>query len=128
MSDSITLTEFSRTTNADIDSSDVTRWTLEKYSRLIRRYLETRDRLGLDDRIYDVPYEQIRSDPMPAVREIYRRAGHTLTPQSEALMAQYERDNEQGKHGAHTYSLEDYGLSKAIIDEHFGDYIARFIR
>ena len=89
--------------------------------------MEARERLGLDGRIFDVKYEQIRSDPMPVFREIYRRAGHTLTPESEALMIKYERQNEQGKHGAHKYSLEEFGLSEEIIRDGFGDYMARFI-
>jgi len=100
---------------------------MERLSILTHRYLRLRDRLDLGDRILDLPYEQIRNDPMPAFRELYRRAGHDLTPESEALMLAYERENEQGKHGAHAYSLEMFGLSDRIIEQHFGQYIRRFI-
>ncbi|MEP7223006.1 MAG: sulfotransferase, partial [Novosphingobium sp.] len=74
-----------------------------------------------------VKYEQIRSNPMPVFREIYRRAGHTLTPESEALMIEYERINEQGKHGEHKYSLEQFGLTEDMIRRDYGEYIDRFI-
>jgi len=93
---------------------------------MINRYVEARERLDLDDRIYDVPYEQIRNNPMPVFREIYRRAGHTLTRESEELMLQYERANEQGKHGAHSYSLEQFGLTEEMIRRDFGAYMERF--
>jgi hypothetical protein len=89
--------------------------------------MRTRDRLGLDDRVLDVPYEQIRSNPMPTFREVYRRAGHELTPEAEQRMLDYERANEQGKHGAHKYSLEMFGLSERVIDQYFGEYIRRYV-
>ena len=60
-------------------------------------------------------------------REVYRRAGHELTPASEALMLDWERANEQGKHGAHRYSLEMFGLTDRVIDQYFGEYIRRFV-
>jgi len=110
-----------------VSGADITPLIMRRAVDSTRRYMEARERLGLDGRIFDVKYEQIRSDPMPVFREIYRRAGHTLTPESEALMIEYERQNEQGKHGAHKYSLEEFGLSEEIIRDGFGDYMARFI-
>ena len=120
-------TEFSRPYFADIESRDVMFNLVDQFSRLAHRYLRTRDELGLDDRILDVPYEKIRSDPMPVFREVYRRAGHELTPESERLMIDWEHANEQGKHGAHSYSLEMFGLSERVIDQYFGQYIRRFV-
>ena len=120
-------TEFSRPYFADIESRDVIFNLVDQFSRLAHRYLRTRDELGLDDRILDVPYEKIRSDPMPVFREVYRRAGHELTPESERLMIDWEQANEQGKHGAHSYSLEMFGLSERVIDQYFGQYIRRFV-
>jgi len=94
----------------------------------LERYIDIRDQLRLDDRIFDVQYDQIRSDPMPAIREMYRRAGHTLTAEAERGMLQWEKENEQGKHGKHVYSLEQFGLSEAKIENAFGAYVGRFIR
>ena len=122
------VAEFSRPYFAEIESSDVIFMEIQRFSMLAHRYMRTRDELGLGERILDVPYEQIRADPMPAFRELYRRAGHELTPGSEKLMLEYEQANEQGKHGAHKYSLEMFGLSERVIDQYFGEYIRRFVR
>lgn len=65
---------------------------------------------------------------MPAIRAAYERAGHVLTPESSQLMIDYEKENEQGKHGAHQYSLEQFGLTEAFISEQYGEYIKRYIR
>lgn len=43
-------------------------------------------------------------------------------------MLQYERDNEQGKHGAHKYSLEQFGLTEDMLRQDFGAYMDRFIK
>ena len=120
-------TEFARPLFDDVTPADVVFMIMERMSILMHRYLRIRDRLDLGDRILDLPYDQVRTDPMPAFRELYRRAGHELTPQSEALMLAYEQANEQGKHGAHVYSLEMFGLSDRIIEQHFSQYIRRFI-
>ncbi|MEX6724703.1 sulfotransferase family protein [Parapedomonas caeni] len=91
------------------------------------RYMATRQRLHLDDRIIDVPYDRIRRDGLGLVEEIYRRAGRPLTPALLDYPRQWERDNEQHKNGHHAYSLARFGLDAAQIDQGFGDYIRRFI-
>jgi hypothetical protein len=120
-------TEFSRPYFDEIEATDVIFTLVDRFSLLAHRYMRTREQLGLDDRIIDVQYEQIRKDPLPAFREVYRRAGHELTAASELLMLEWERANEQGKHGAHRYSLEMFGLTDRVIDQYFGEYIRRFV-
>lgn len=121
------MLESYRAINAEVTAEDIAPLLVRRGVDTMRRYMEARERLGLDDRIYDVKYEQIRNNPMPVFREIYQRAGHTLTPESEELMIEYERQNEQGKHGAHSYSLEQFGLSEERIRRDYGAYIDRFI-
>ena len=119
--------EIGRPYLADMTGADHMIQVIERFSRLLQRYMRIRDELNLDDRIVDVPYEQIRSNPMPAFRKLYETGGHELIPASERLMLDYERANEQGKHGAHTYSLETFGLTERIIDQYFAEYRRRFI-
>ncbi|MEC9357990.1 MAG: sulfotransferase [Pseudomonadota bacterium] len=99
---------------------------LKWYGEAMRRYLETRHRLNLDERILDVPYAAMRDDPMPAMREIYRRAGRMLSPTAEQAMLQWHLDNEQHQHGRHEYSLEEFGLNGPDIDQTFAAYRQKF--
>ena len=119
--------EIGRPYLADMTGSDHMLHVIERLSRMLHRYMWLRDHLNFDDRIVDMAYEQIRSDPMPAFRKLYERAGHELTPACAELMLEYERANEQGKHGAHTYSLEMFGLTDRMIDQYFAEYLCRFI-
>lgn len=90
-------------------------------------YLLDRDRLQLDDRIIDLPYERIRGDAIGIVRDIYAHMGQRLSAEQMQCVMRWENNNEQHKHGRHIYSLEQFGLSKELIDAGFAEYIRRFI-
>jgi hypothetical protein len=100
---------------------------LRSWSTAINRYLEARQRLALDERILDVAYEQVRQDPMGVIRQLYQRANLPLAKEAEDKMAAWHKTNEQFKHGKHEYSLSEFGLSEAQIDNAFSAYIDRFI-
>ena len=100
--------------------SGILKWNID-------RYLEARDRLKLDDRFVDVPYQQIRTNPIPYIREFYARSGYEYTAEAEQQQRTWDADNEEGKYGKHTYDLDEFGLSKKQIERDFGEYIERFI-
>jgi hypothetical protein len=41
-------------------------------------------------------------------------------------MRRHVEENPQAKHGAHRYSLEEYGLTRAAVRSRLADYLARF--
>jgi hypothetical protein len=43
-------------------------------------------------------------------------------------MLEWHNENVQGKHGKHEYSLEEFGLSGADIEQSFDSYMHRFIK
>jgi hypothetical protein len=111
----------------NVDRSFIGQGILRYCALGIARYLDARDRLRLDDRIVDARYEDIRNDVMPIIRAAYRRAGLHLGHEAEAGMLQWERDNEQHKHGMHSYSLDEFGLNQQMIDSAFAEFIDRYI-
>jgi len=102
--------------------------TLKTWSVAMKRYLDVRDRLKLDDRILDVDYQMVREDPMSIIREAYARSSYELTAEADQKMLDWHNQNIQGKHGRHEYSLEEYGLSDADIEQNFSQYMTRFIK
>jgi hypothetical protein len=110
-----------------VDPRESGREMLMMYETATNRYLEVRDRLQLDDRILDVTYEEVRTDPMSIAERIYDRAGRTLDDAAHQSMEGWHDANEQGRFGAHEYSLEEFGLTEQMIDDAFGEYIDRFI-
>jgi len=118
---------WSTKTKVPVDKKFVGQEFLKWGAAAMNRYLEARKRLQLDGRILDVKYDNIRSNIMPDLREAYRRAGWTMSAAAEQAMLQWEITNEHGKHGKNVYSLEEFGLSDALIDQAFAEYIRRFI-
>jgi len=79
-----------------------------------------------EERILDISYSALTSDPIQVVREIYEHFGYEFTDEYHSLLRDYMAANPKGKHGKVSYSLDDYNLSQDIIAEEFSAYIAKY--
>lgn len=70
----------------------------------------------------DVSYYDVIKDPLAQVQRIYQFAGIALTPAALAAMKATRAENPQNKHGVHSYSLEDFGLTLEQIRRDYGPY------
>jgi glyoxylase-like metal-dependent hydrolase (beta-lactamase superfamily II) len=74
------------------------------------------------ERMFDVRYPDLVQDPLGTVAKVYEHFGYDLSPEMQSRMERWLREHAQNKHGAHKYSLEDFGLNPERIDELFGEY------
>lgn len=74
----------------------------------------------------DVHYGDLVSNPVETVKEIYAKVQQPWTNEADANMKDWLRDNARGKFQEHRYSLEQFGLSKAQIDQQYAAYIKRY--
>ena len=72
--------------------------------------------------VYDLPYSAISRDPIAAIRGIYEFAALPFTEESESGMRDWLSANPADKHGRHSYSLADYGLTNARVRDVYADY------
>ena len=79
-----------------------------------------------EGQILDIQYADLVADPNATVQHIYAHHGYEFTEPFEAAMRQWLAANRQHKHGAHRYTLEEYGLSEAQVREDFSDYAKEF--
>ena len=79
-----------------------------------------------EGQILDIQYADLVTDPMATVQHIYAHHGYEFTEPFEAAMRQWLAANRQHKHGAHRYTLEEYGLSEAQVREDFSEYTKEF--
>lgn len=93
--------------------------------QLIAGNLAARERIG--DRVLDLRYADVVSDPLAAVRRIYRHYELPLSDEAERAMHRYLRENPQGRHGGHRYRLEDFGLDPDDLERRFDGYRQRFL-
>ena len=75
---------------------------------------------------YDVHYTDLVADPINTVRGIYNYFDFKFDDVFESNMRAWLINNPKGKHGKHSYSLEQFGLDRAQVSKEFADYTARF--
>jgi hypothetical protein len=97
----------------------------DRMSRALRRCMEVRT--AHEDRFIDVWFTEAMRDPLGQLRRIYDFAGMELTPETEAKMRQWLVDNAREKRVAHSYTLEQFGLTEQGIRTDFAAYRRRFI-
>ena len=76
-----------------------------------------------NEQIVDVSYSQFVANPLSTVKNIYTQLGLSIDIDTENKMEQYIINQRSIKKQKHSYSLEEYGLSKDKIDNYLKDYI-----
>ena len=74
----------------------------------------------------DMRHDDFVADPWSTIEEIYARRGAALGLDARSAMEGWITANPKGKHGKHSYHLEDYGISRSEVEELFSDYVSRY--
>ncbi|MFM5906029.1 MAG: sulfotransferase family protein [Novosphingobium sp.] len=96
----------------------------EKWARAIRRAAPVR--AAHRNQVLDVIHTDFHGDPMGTVERIYAFCGLELSDAVRADMAVRIAEKPELAHGPHQYTLEQFGLSAAMVRERFGDYVQDF--
>jgi hypothetical protein len=78
------------------------------------------------DQFIDIQFEEVVSDPVAALGRAYERFDIPWSADIESRMRSFLRDNPQGKHGAHRYAIEDFGVTLGQIRERFEGYCSAY--
>lgn len=114
-----------RPLNVDEDPNAFGRSTLALWERAILSTMAIR-RERPDAEFYDLPFEKFVADPVGVVAEIHERFDLPYSADAEARVTKFHQDNPPGKHGGHTYRLEDWGFESGEILERFRAYVREF--
>ena len=83
-----------------------------------RRSAEVRSASDAEQFI-DVQYNDLVTDPIGTVHQIYEHHGYSYSDSFENRMKLWLADNRQYKHGPHRYSLEEFGLDAEVVRRDF---------
>jgi len=103
--------------------------TGQQFFRRVRRGLMVgaEARKNYDPKTFlDIRYPDLVADPIATVKRIYEYHDYPYSDAFEANMKQWLAQNPQHKHGKHEYTLEDYGLEPAVVEQAFKEYCAKF--
>lgn len=112
-------------TDSPRTQAEIGRFSLYILGQGLRALEQARRRLP-DDRFVDIPYRELVASPGAVLRSLGERLGFDARGVALEQAGRWLEENRQHKLGRHRYSLEDFGLSAAIIEEYFEDYRARF--
>jgi hypothetical protein len=105
--------------------ADAEYW-IDRYERLLRRCVRDRDTLP-ESRVLDVYFHELMADSDAVLKQIYSKAGLSLTPAALTQLHEFLAAHPRGKHGQVQYNLKrDFGLRPEEIRERFQFYLDRF--
>ena len=79
-----------------------------------------------DPRIHHVRYPDLVADPVGTIRDFYAKCGVRFTPEAEAAMRVYLRDNKSDRYGRFRYSTDVIGEDVGALHAEFAPYRERF--
>jgi uncharacterized protein (DUF433 family) len=109
----------------DVDPLACGRAQLRTFDLMIARVKAFEEKHGAGS-IHHIQYRDLVSQPIAEMEKAYARFGTPFTDETRAAMQAVLDENPQGKHGKHEYRLEDYGLTREQVYDHFADYIDRY--
>jgi hypothetical protein len=108
-----------------VDPFVVGREAIDYWSETMKKFLRERDRLE-NNRIYDIQYDEIRHEPIRAVRRIYEYFGWSLSHEAEQRMRVLVASQAKRQSAKHRYDLSQFGSSAEEVLSVFATYCQRF--
>src|SRR5258705_3743176 len=108
-----------------VDPFIVCREAIDYWSETMEKFLCERDRLA-GNRICDIQYDEIRREPIGAVRRIYEYFGWTLSREAEQRMRVLVASHAEMQSANHRYDLSQFGSSAQQVLSVFATYCQRF--
>jgi len=77
-------------------------------------------------KVLDVVHADFHARPMEQIERIYQFIGWDIPEDTRAALARRIEEKPELQHGAHRYSIADYGMTAEEARAPFGDYVERF--
>lgn len=90
---------------------------LSKTERMLKKTMRVRRELSPAANQYDIQYADITADWQTAMQGVYDFLQLPFTDQARSAMQSWLDSNQQHQHGAHKYSLSDFGLEESEVDQ-----------
>ncbi len=110
-----------------IDPVATGQYESEYFSTLLAMGVSQREAMpDRDSRFFDVAFKDIITEPVSIIEKMYAHFGFDFSDELRQRMQNYLDSRPREKHGKHSYTLEDYGLSKEKHGPLFSEYCERY--
>lgn len=111
----------------EIDLNATAQAEVDYFSKMLNQGMQKRAAmLDEDSRIFDVQFNDLVSDPIKVVENLYHHFNFEFGDDVRVAMQEYLNKRPRDKHGEHHYTLEKFGLSQQKCAALFTDYCKRF--
>jgi hypothetical protein len=112
--------------NPKVDKKATGQQVLELFGAHLERGVTARTDKDVDSRIIDIAYSDTVTDPVGTVQRIYTHFDLPFSDEHAHRIEHHMAENQQGKHGVHKYSAEDFGLCPDELMQLMPTYRDRF--
>jgi hypothetical protein len=84
-------------------------------------------RAARPDRFVDIPFKATVAQPLETVTALMADLGLPVNPDDTQAFEDYLEINRQEKHGSHSYTAEDFGLSTEQLEKDFAFYTEAYL-
>ena len=120
------LTTILRATFSDfVDPALIGREMSEFWAGMLETFMQLRERHSARQ-FFDLDYLEFVREPVASIRRLYAYFGNSLSADAESRMREFLARNPKDKHGAHRYTLAEFGLEAAQESPHFQRYRERY--
>jgi hypothetical protein len=104
----------------DVDKVAIGRYWNDRFHETLSGFDEVRSRRP--ERFVDVPFKDTVSQPLETATRVLEQLGLTVTDADRKAFEDYLEVNRQEKHGSHSYTAEEFGLSAEQLATDFDFY------
>ncbi|MCU1595312.1 MAG: hypothetical protein JWO12_2704 [Frankiales bacterium] len=97
----------------------------ERFQESLSQFAEVRSRRP--ERFVDIPFKSTVAQPLETVTALMADLGLEVTPADTKAFEDYLEVNRQEKHGSHSYTAEDFGLSAEQLEKDFSFYTEAYL-
>lgn len=100
-------------------------WSDRFRETLVERFPQVRD--ARPERFVDVHFKAMLSQPLVEARRVLSELGLEPGPADDAAWQAYLEQNRAERHGSHSYTAEDFGLSDDQLARDFAPYVEAYL-
>ena len=107
------------------DPQAIGRYWSERFQETLQSFGSIRQ--ARPDRFVDVHFKAMLTDPLAEVRRVLTELGFTPGPADDAAWEAYLEQNRAERHGSHSYTAADFGLSDDQLARDFAPYMEAYL-
>lgn len=108
-----------------VDRVAIGRYWSARFVEALSSLVAARD--GRPERFVDVDFRAVLAEPLEQAKRVMGELGLPAGPDDVRAFEQYLEHNRQQRHGSHSYTPEDFGLSAEQLERDFGFYTEAYL-